>query len=73
MVTEGQSITCDSRVMNPLEKSQFYKNVTLIVNKLQRQKMRFRTFSSGLSYEAFSFSSTIAKILFILFSTPFPI
>ena len=33
----------------PTLKSQFYENLLLIINKLQRQKIRFSTFSSGLS------------------------
>ena len=32
-------------------KSLFYKNQLLIINKLQRQKMRFSTFSSRLFIE----------------------
>ena len=38
----------------PTLKSQFYENLLLIINKLQRQKIRFSTFSSGLIYSTFA-------------------
>ena len=36
-------------VLKPL-----YENLLLIINKLQRQKIRFSTFSSGLIYSTFA-------------------
>ena len=35
-------------LIDPTWKSQFYENILLIINKLQRQKIHFSTFSSGL-------------------------